>query len=82
MPTAIRPGIYDDTLAHENIEVASEDAHEMALRLGRDEGLFVSPSAGAAAAGALRVAERLQSGIVVTVFADAGYKYMSESRAK
>jgi S-sulfo-L-cysteine synthase (O-acetyl-L-serine-dependent) len=78
MPTAILPAIYDPTLADENLEIATEDARAMATRLAREEGLFVSPSAGAAAAGALRVAERLTAGVVVTLFADAGYKYMSE----
>ena len=82
MPTAILPKIYDPSLAHENLEIETEAAQDMAIRLAREQGLFVSPSAGAAAVGALRVAERLREhtgeGVVVTVFADAGYKYMSE----
>jgi S-sulfo-L-cysteine synthase (O-acetyl-L-serine-dependent) len=78
MPTAILPGIYDPELADENIEVETEAAQAMAVRMAREEGLFVSPSAGAAAVGALRVAERLKTGVVVTIFADAGYKYMSD----
>jgi cysteine synthase B len=78
MPTAILPRIYDAALADENLEIETEAAQEMAVRMAREEGLFVSPSAGAAAVGALRVAERLKTGVVVTVFADAGYKYMSE----
>ena len=79
MPTAILPGIYEPALADENLEVETEAAQQMAVRMAREEGLFVSPSAGAAMVGALRVAERLSSGVVVTVFADAGYKYMSDS---
>jgi cysteine synthase B len=80
MPTAIRPGIYDDALADENIEIDSEAAHAMVKQLAREEGLFVSPSAGAAAVGALLIAERLRTNgcVVVTTFADAGYKYLSE----
>jgi cysteine synthase B len=78
MPTAIVPGIYDGGLADADVEIDSEAAHEMTRRLAREEGLFVSPSAGAAAVGALQVAAGLRSGVVVTVFADAGYKYMSE----
>lgn len=78
MPTAILPKIYDSTLADENIEVTTEAAQHMALRLAREEGLFVSASAGAAAAGALRVASSLREGVVVTVFADAGFKSISE----
>ena len=78
MPTAILPSIYDAGLADENLEIETEEAQAMAVRLAREQGLFVSPSAGAAAVGALRVAGRLSEGVVVTVFADAGYKYMSE----
>ncbi|GIV83046.1 MAG: hypothetical protein KatS3mg052_0053 [Candidatus Roseilinea sp.] len=78
MPTAIRPQIYDPALADENIEIATEEAHAMARQLAREAGLFVSPSAGGAVAGALRVAERLKEGVIVTLLADAGYKYVSE----
>jgi cysteine synthase B len=79
MPTSILPKIYDPALADENIEISTEDAQVMAVRMGREEGLFVSPSVGAAAVGALKVASRLTSGVVVTVFPDAGYKYMSDA---
>ena len=78
MPTAIMPKIYDPALADENIEIATEEAQYVARQLAREEGLFVSPSAGGAVAGALSVAERLKEGVIVTVLADAGYKYASE----
>jgi len=78
MPTAIKPGIYDETLADEDVAVTTEDAHAMTRRLAAEEGLFVGISAGAAAFVALRVAEQLESGVVVTLFPDAGYKYVSE----
>jgi cysteine synthase B len=78
MPTAIKPGIYDESLADINLEVRTEAAHEMTLRLAREEGLFVGISSGAAAVAALQVASQLDEGIVVTVFPDAGYKYLSD----
>jgi cysteine synthase B len=78
MPTAIKPGIYDPSFADETREVRTEDAHAMVLRLAREEGLFVGISSGAAAVAALRVAEELEEGVVVTLFPDAGYKYLSE----
>ena len=78
MATAILPEIYDAQLADQNLEVSTEVAHAMARRLAREEGLFVGISAGAAAVAALRVAETLTSGVVVTIFPDAGYKYVSE----
>jgi cysteine synthase len=50
----------------------------MVLRLAREEGLFVGISSGAAAVAALRLAEELEEGVVVTLFPDAGYKYLSD----
>ncbi|MCE9646377.1 MAG: cysteine synthase family protein [Chloroflexi bacterium] len=78
MPSAIRPGIYDESFASGNLEVRTEAAHEMTLRLAREEGLFVGISAGAAAVAALQIASQLDEGVVVTVFPDAGYKYLSD----
>jgi cysteine synthase B len=78
MPTAIRPGIYDETLADENVEVATEDAFAMARRLAREEGLFVGVSAAAAVVAAGRVASTLDEGVIVAVLPDSGLKYVSE----
>jgi cysteine synthase B len=78
MPSAIRPGIYDPTFADRILEVRTEEAHEMVRRLAREEGLFVGISSGAAAVAALRVAAGLEDGLVVTLFPDAGYKYLSD----
>ena len=78
MPTAIKPGIYDPSFADETHEVRTEEAHEMVSRLAREEGLFVGISSGAAALVALRVAQELDEGLVVTLFPDAGYKYLSD----
>ncbi|MGE5224637.1 MAG: PLP-dependent cysteine synthase family protein [Omnitrophica WOR_2 bacterium] len=78
IPSAIKPGIYDPTFPDRTLEIATEDAYEMVQRLAREEGLFVGISSGAAAAAALRIAEELDEGVVVTVFPDSGYKYLSE----
>jgi cysteine synthase B len=78
MPTAIKPGIYDSSFAERTLEVQTESAHEMVRRLAREEGLFVGISSGAAAVAALKVASELDEGVVVTIFPDAGYKYLSD----
>ena len=80
MPTAIKPGIYDESVAGSNLEVQTEAAYEMVKWLAREEGLFVGISSGAAAVAALRIASELEEGIVVTVFPDAGYKYLSDKK--
>jgi S-sulfo-L-cysteine synthase (O-acetyl-L-serine-dependent) len=78
MPSALQPRIYDPGLADRTIEVATEEAHAMVRRLAREEGLFVGISSGAAVVAALRAASEIERGVVVTVFPDAGYKYLSD----
>jgi cysteine synthase B len=78
MASAIVPGIYDPKIADEDHEINTEEAHEHTRRLGKQEGLLVGVSSGAALACALNVAEKLESGVIVTVFPDAGDKYLSE----
>jgi len=81
MPTALRPAIYDDTLADENLEVSTEESYRMVKRLAREEGLLISPSAAAALNGCLAVAKGIPAGekaVMVTVFADSAAKYLSE----
>src|SRR5262249_10931570 len=77
MATAIVPRIYDPSVADEDRTVSDEAARTMTQRLGREEGLLVGISSGAALACALEVARELTSGVVVTVFPDSGDKYLS-----
>jgi cysteine synthase B len=79
MPTALVPGIYDPDLPDRQIDVATEDAQQMALRLARDEGILVGVSSGGNMAAAMRVASELKEGVVVTIFCDSAAKYLSES---
>jgi len=78
MPSAIKPGIYDPSVADANLEISTEDSYAMTLRLAREEGLLVGISSGAALVAALKVANQLSSGVVVTIFPDSGDKYLSE----
>jgi S-sulfo-L-cysteine synthase (O-acetyl-L-serine-dependent) len=81
METAIRPSIYDDTLADENLEVGTEDSYHLVKRIAREEGLLVSPSAAAALLGCFQVAKKIprdQHAVIVTVFADSAAKYLTE----
>ncbi len=83
METAIQPGIYGGDFADSRLAVRTEDAHAMARRMAREEGYLVGISAAAAMVGALRVAEALaereQPGVIVTIFPDNAYKYLSEA---
>ncbi|HUB27707.1 MAG TPA: cysteine synthase family protein [Tepidisphaeraceae bacterium] len=78
MATALVPGIYDPTLADEQLEVSTENAHRMVVRLAREEGIMVGVSSGANLVAALNVAARLKQGVVVTIFCDSAVKYLSD----
>jgi cysteine synthase B len=78
MASSLIPRIYDPTLADERLSVSTEEAHETALRLAREDGLLVSVSGAAALTAALRIAEGLREGVVVTVFPDSGTRSLSE----
>ncbi len=79
IPTAIRPGIFDETLVTETLEVATEDALLMTSKLARQEGLLVGPSSGANVFAAWRVAAALREpAIVVTVLCDGGERYLND----
>lgn len=79
MATAMKPAIYDPSLADGRREVATADAHAMCRRLGREEGLFVGPSAGANVVASLAVARELdgKAATIVTILCDGGSRYLS-----
>ena len=79
MPSAIKPGIYEPDIIHEHQAVSTEAAYDLTLQLAREEGLFVGMSSGAAALAAIQAARELEEGVIVTVFPDAGYKYLSDA---
>jgi len=82
MPTAIRPGFYDDQMADGNLWVETEDAYKMVRRLAREEGLLVGISSGcnvhAATMLAKEISARGESATIVTVLCDSAEKYLSE----
>jgi cysteine synthase B len=78
LPTSHVPAIYDPSLAGEPLEVATEEAQQMVLRLAREEGLLVGPSSGAAVVATRRLMARDGAGVYVTVLPDGGAKYLSD----
>ncbi len=75
METAIKPGIYNETILNGTFFVKTEDSFEMASRLTREEGLWVGPSSGAAFCASLKLAESIEEGLIVTIFPDGGARY-------
>ncbi len=78
MESAMVPGIYDPSVADIDMRVGTEESYVLTKRLALEEGLLVGISSGAALAAGLRVAEKLESGVMVIIFADGGEKYLSE----
>jgi cysteine synthase B len=75
LETAVVPEIYDPGVADANETVSTEEAHQLIKEVWQKEGLLLSPSSAANLAGAIRVARRLEEGIVVTVLPDNADKY-------
>ena len=82
MEEAIVPELYDITQIDESVMIDTEEAYEMARQIVRDEGIFVGMSSGAAMLAALKIAETIDSGLIVVIFPDRGEKYLSTNLFK
>ncbi|MGI9331405.1 MAG: cysteine synthase A [Gammaproteobacteria bacterium] len=73
VPGVLNPEVYDDL-----VPVADEDGKQWALRLAREEGIFVGLSAGGTLAAAMKVAETAKKGSTILVMLpDTGERYLS-----
>jgi len=77
MATSIVPGIYHEEELDDKIPVSTEDAYSMVYRLSQEEGVLVGQSSGAAMFAAVKIARKLRSGTIVTIFPDFGDKYLT-----
>jgi cysteinyl-tRNA synthetase len=81
MQESYPPGIYDKRALDRIVHVEDEEAYECARRLAREEGILSGMSAGAALAGALRIAGELdvtgEEGLIVFICPDTGERYLS-----
>ncbi len=71
------PPILDLALLDRKMVVSSEDGIRFARELLWREGIFAGVSSGAAVSCAVRVAQRMESGNIVVLLADGGWKYLS-----
>ncbi len=70
------PPLLDIGLLSGRFIVGSRDAIDCARMVAEREGLLAGVSSGATLSVALRIAERMESGNIVVMFADGGWKYL------
>ncbi len=76
-PKAYLPGIFDAASVDKTLDVSQHDAEETMRRLAKEEGIFCGASAGGAVFAALRLSERLNNAVIVTIICDRGDRYLS-----
>jgi cysteine synthase B len=79
MESSIVPGIYDPDVADEDIGAPTEPAFDLVRDLAEKDGILVGFSAGGALWAAIQIANRLDAGVIVTIFPDGGERYLSEA---
>ncbi|NNE76827.1 MAG: cysteine synthase CysM [Pricia sp.] len=76
-PEEYLPKIFDARKVDQTMEVSEEEAIDMAKRLAKEEGIFSGMSSGGATVAALRLAESLDNGVIVSIVCDRGDRYLS-----
>ena len=76
-PKEYLPKIFDANKIDQVFEVSTDEATAMAKRLAKEEGIFSGMSSGGAATAALKLADTLSSGTIVSIVCDRGDRYLS-----
>ncbi|MDX6747523.1 cysteine synthase CysM [Polaribacter sp. PL03] len=78
-PEEYLPAIFNRSKVDEVIEVSEEEAKAMSQRLASEEGVFAGMSSGGSVVTAIKVAEKLEKGVVVAIICDRGDRYLSST---
>jgi len=76
-PQEFRPEIFNPEEVNEIIMVEDKDAFKTSRDLLLKEGLFVGISSGSTMFGGIQKVKEIKKGLVVTLFGDHGFKYLS-----
>lgn len=76
-PKEYLPKIFNPSKVDQVIEVSQDEATNMAKRLAKEEGVFAGMSSGGSVTAALKLAETLDSGVLVAIICDRGDRYLS-----
>ena len=69
--------IFDSARVDRIMDVSETEARIMANRLAKEEAVFGGMSSGGSVATAVRLAEELESGVIVCIICDRGDRYLS-----
>lgn len=75
METALVPKIYNADQADDNHDISTEESFALLKEISEKEGLLIGPSGAANLVGAIRLANQLEEGIIVTIIPDSADKY-------
>ncbi len=76
-PQEYLPKIFEKERVDRTIDISQQEATETARMLAKKEGIFAGMSSGGAVGAALKLAEELDSGIIVCIVCDRGDRYLS-----
>lgn len=76
-PEAYLPKIFNPSKVDRVLEVSRDESIVMTRRLAKEEGILAGMSSGGATAAALRLANELESGVIVSIICDRGDRYLS-----
>jgi cysteine synthase B len=76
-PQEYLPKIFDASKVDVVMEVSEQEARKMTQRLAKEEGIFAGMSSGGSVATAIKIANQLESGVVVAIICDRGDRYLS-----
>ena len=78
-PAAYLPKIFDASRVDIIMDIDQIEATEMAQKLAKTEGIFAGMSSGGGASAAIRLAHKLESGVIVFICCDRGDRYLSSN---
>jgi len=76
-PKEYLPGIFDPSRVDITLDISQQEAEDMTRRLAAEEGIFCGVSSGGAVAAALKLCERVENALMVSIICDRGDRYLS-----
>lgn len=76
-PREYLPGIFEASRVDLTLDVSQQDAEDTTRRLAAEEGIFCGISSGGAVAAALKLSQKVENALIVSIICDRGDRYLS-----